>query len=119
MSSIENKEKAALSLSAEQKNKLDAVLNKVLIQYEKVSCPGELSQFYYSARRDLACAFWQVYEEIKKDDPFDLNRYGGNIPEYMGGGMPKKSEVIVTGLDNKTTPYENPVSGGTTKTYPR
>lgn len=116
MSSIENKEKAAISLSAEQKNKLDAVLNKVLIQYEKVSCPGELSQFYYSARRDLAIAFWQVYEEIKKDDPLDLNRYGGNIPEYMDGGN-RKPEVIVTGLDNKTTPYEHPVSGGTTKTY--
>lgn len=118
MNSIENKEKAALSLSAEQKNKLDAVLNKVLIQYEKVSCPGELSQFYYYARRDLACAFWQVYEEIKKDDPLDLKRYNGDIPEYMGGGMPKKPDVVVT-CDNKTTPYENPVSGGTTKTYPK
>jgi len=116
MSNATELEKAAISLSSEQKNKLDAVLNKVLVQYEKVSCPGELSQFYYYARRDLACAFWQVYEELKKDDPFDLKRYGGDIPDYMGGGN-KKPEVIVTGLDNKTTPYEHPVSGGTTKTY--
>ena len=34
MNSIENKEKAAISLSSEQKDKLDAVLNKVLIHYE-------------------------------------------------------------------------------------
>ena len=104
-------------LSLTQGEKLDDALNNVLVHYMKVMGTSELQHFYNYARQELACAFWQVYEEIKKDDPFDLKRYKGDIPEYMGGGMPKKPEVIVT--DNKTTPYENPVSGGTTKTYPR
>ena len=104
------------NLSVNQEEKLDNALNKILVHYTKVMGTSELQHFYPHARRDLACAFWQVYEEIKRDDPLDLNRYGGDIPEYMGGGMPKKPDVVVT-CDNKTTPYEHPISGGTTKTY--
>ena len=117
MSSITDFVRNVKDLRSAQEEKLDNVLNKVLVHYMKVMGTNELQHFYTYARQELACAFWQVYEEIKKDDPFDLKRYKGDIPEYMGGGMPKKPEVIVTGLDNKTTPYENPVSGGTTKTY--